>query len=106
MLCITRKLGEKVFIGPDIFVQIIEIGRGKVKLGIEALKDVNIWREEIMPENDHECSACNQLFLSAADLTRWLCKDCIEVQPKNAVCPDCGRGLAGAKHYCPKNKGA
>ncbi len=50
MLVITRKLGERVLIGPDIEVMILEIDRNKCRIGITAPKDVRIWREEIRPE--------------------------------------------------------
>lgn len=49
MLCLTRKLGEKVYIGEEIVVTVIDIGRGKIRLGIEAPRDVPIYREEVMP---------------------------------------------------------
>jgi carbon storage regulator len=49
MLVLTRKLGERVMIGPDIVVTVVDIDRGKIRLGIEAPKDVLIFREEILP---------------------------------------------------------
>lgn len=50
MLVLTRKLGERVMIGNDIVVTIVEIDRGKIRLGIEAPKNVLIYREEILPD--------------------------------------------------------
>ncbi|MBU1052864.1 MAG: carbon storage regulator CsrA [Proteobacteria bacterium] len=47
MLIITRKADEKIIIGDDIVVTIIEVKGSVVKLGIEAPKSVSIHRQEI-----------------------------------------------------------
>jgi carbon storage regulator len=47
MLVLSRKANEKIYIGDDIIIQVAEIGRGEVKIGITAPKDVKIVREEI-----------------------------------------------------------
>lgn len=44
MLCLTIKHGEFVQIG-DAKVRVIEIDKGKVRLGIEAPKEVVVLRE-------------------------------------------------------------
>lgn len=46
MLLLGRKVDEKIHIGPDIVVTVIEIQRGRVRLGIEAPKDVPIIRPD------------------------------------------------------------
>lgn len=51
MLVITRKIGEGVKIGDDIRVVIVHIDHNRVKIGIEAPKDVPIWREELRATN-------------------------------------------------------
>lgn len=50
MLVLSRKLGEKIFIGSDICVTVVDIDRGKIRLGIEAPRDIVIYREELMTE--------------------------------------------------------
>lgn len=50
MLVLTRKLGERVLIGDDVVITIVHIDRGKVRLGIQAPKNVPIWREELLPQ--------------------------------------------------------
>lgn len=45
MLALTRKLGETVVAG-DVQVQVLQILRGKVKLGITAPKEIKIHRKE------------------------------------------------------------
>lgn len=50
MLVLTRKLGEKVLIGPNIWVTVVDIEANKVRLGITAPPEVEIWREELLQE--------------------------------------------------------
>ena len=47
MLVLTRKQGQTITIGDDIRIKIMEIKSGQVKLGIDAPKNVTIYREEI-----------------------------------------------------------
>lgn len=51
MLVLSRKLGEKIIIGENIIITVVDIDRGKIRLGIEAPKDVEIWREELRRQN-------------------------------------------------------
>ena len=47
MLVLTRKAGQTINIGDDIRIKIVEIGNGFVKLGIEAPRELPIYREEL-----------------------------------------------------------
>lgn len=49
MLVISRKLGQRFVIGKDIVVTIVEIDRGKVRVGVTAPRDVPVYREELLP---------------------------------------------------------
>ena len=49
MLVLSRKLGEKIFIGDNICITVVDIDRGKIRLGIEAPRDVPIFRQELLP---------------------------------------------------------
>lgn len=49
MLVLTRKQGEKIVIGENISVTVLEIDPGKIRLGIEAPRDIPIYREELLP---------------------------------------------------------
>lgn len=51
MLVLSRKLGEKIFIGDDISIQVVDIQAGKIRLGIEAPREVKIIREELRDDN-------------------------------------------------------
>ena len=46
MLVLTRKLGEKIHIGKEIEVYVVEISRGKVRLGITAPAETRISRSD------------------------------------------------------------
>ncbi len=47
MLILTRKLGERITIGDEIVVTILEIHGKQVKLGIEAPREMAVHREEV-----------------------------------------------------------
>ena len=49
MLVLSRKLGEKIYIGDNICITVVDIDRGKIRLGIEAPRDVAIYRQELLP---------------------------------------------------------
>ena len=48
MLVLTRKRNESVIIGDTIVVTVIEVRGDKVRLGIEAPRDVSVHRSEVM----------------------------------------------------------
>ena len=47
MLIITRRPGEKIMIGDDVVVHVMEIVGNSVRVGIEAPRSVPVYREEI-----------------------------------------------------------
>ena len=47
MLVLTRKLGERVVIGNEVVVTVVEVRGERVKLGFEGPPEVPIHREEI-----------------------------------------------------------
>ncbi|HPC70568.1 MAG TPA: carbon storage regulator CsrA [Treponema sp.] len=47
MLILSRKLNEKIMIGEDISVSVIEIRGDQVKLGVEAPRTVKVFRQEV-----------------------------------------------------------
>lgn len=55
MLILSRKLNEKIMIGDDISISVIEIRGDQVKLGVDAPRTVKVFRREvfdaIMEEN-------------------------------------------------------
>jgi carbon storage regulator len=47
VLIITRRPGEKIMLGEDISIQVMEIVGNQVRIGIQAPKSVPVYREEI-----------------------------------------------------------
>lgn len=47
MLVLTRRLGESITIGEDVKVVIVDIDGNQVKLGIDAPRHIEIYREEL-----------------------------------------------------------
>lgn len=47
MLVLSRKINEAIIIGENIRVVVVDIDRGKIRLGIEAPKGITIDREEV-----------------------------------------------------------
>lgn len=47
-LIITRRVGERVRIGPDIWVTVTQAADGKARLAIDAPQSVIIDREELL----------------------------------------------------------
>ena len=48
MLVLSRKVGERILIGDDISVMVLDIDDNKVRIGIEAPKEVLIVRPEVL----------------------------------------------------------
>lgn len=47
MLILNRKKGQKVLVGEDVLIEVVEVVGGKVKLGFTAPDDVRIDRLEV-----------------------------------------------------------
>ena len=70
MLILTRKLGERITIGDDISVTLLEIKGSQVRLGIEAPKGISIYRQEVyerIRQQNLKASEVTAYDLSEAD---------------------------------------
>lgn len=47
MLVLTRKLGEAITIGDDVKIVVVDIDGNQVKVGIEAPRHIDVYREEL-----------------------------------------------------------
>ena len=47
MLVVTRRIGERIMIGPDVSLTILAVQGHQVRIGIDAPRDLAIYREEI-----------------------------------------------------------
>ena len=52
MLVLSRKPGEKIRVGEKIKITIVRVGPNTVRIGIEAPRDMNIVREELVEPGD------------------------------------------------------
>ena len=61
MLILTKKIGEAIILDDDIEITVMEIQNGQVRFGIDAPKEVKVYREEIyermQAEADHDKDA-------------------------------------------------
>ncbi|MDR3247404.1 MAG: carbon storage regulator CsrA [Treponema sp.] len=47
MLILSRKVNEKIMIGDDISISIIEVRGDQVRLGVDAPRTVKVFRQEV-----------------------------------------------------------
>jgi carbon storage regulator len=57
MLIITRKPGEKIMLGDDVTIEIIEVSGSSVRIGIAAPRSLPVYREEIWSSVKEENTA-------------------------------------------------
>lgn len=54
MLTLTRREGERIAIGDEVEITIVDIGRGKVRIGIHAPRQLAIVRSEVLARIEAE----------------------------------------------------
>lgn len=59
MLILTRKQGESFFLGEDIEISITEINGDKVRIAIDAPRDIKILRKELKDASETNIEAAN-----------------------------------------------
>ena len=57
MLIITRRPGEKIMLGDDVVIEVMEVSGSSVRVGIQAPKSVPVYREEIWRSVQEENAA-------------------------------------------------
>ncbi|MFN8187071.1 MAG: carbon storage regulator CsrA [Gaiellales bacterium] len=74
MLVIARKPGERICLGDDITVTVLEVSGSSVRLGIDAPAEVQIYRHElwlaIKAENEAAASAAVSDLPGSRNTTR------------------------------------
>ncbi len=69
MLTLTREVGEKIVIGDDIIVTVVSVSEnGRVRLGIEAPRQVRIDRSEVLERIRRENVEAGE---AASDHSAW-----------------------------------
>lgn len=61
MLILSRKIDEKIKIGNDITITLISIQGDQVKIGVEAPKNVKVFRQEVYNaiQNENKAAVMN-----------------------------------------------
>ena len=59
MLVLTRKPGQSIIIGDGIEVEVLSLAREKVRLGITAPREVDVFRDEVHDRIQSERNADN-----------------------------------------------
>ena len=76
MLVLTRKKNESIMIGDEIKITVLEDSGGQVRLGIEAPREIDIYREEIYKEIKEENKKASAVQIdNLKDLTKSIKKD-------------------------------
>ena len=67
MLVLSRKIGERILIGEDIYLVALGIQKGSMRFGIEAPKSVNIVREELLGRDEKSASFWQNLLIKSGN---------------------------------------
>ena len=67
MLVLTRKLGEKILIGDDIVITVLDARGDSVRIGIDAPRGVKIQRDEVVRAVSEANLAATQIDTAAED---------------------------------------
>ena len=67
MLILSRKVDEKIKIGDNITITLIEVRGDQVKIGVEAPKNVKVFRQEVFnaTQTENREAAANSQTLEA-----------------------------------------
>jgi carbon storage regulator len=71
MLILSRRVNEKIVIGDDVVVSVVEVRGDQVKLGIDAPRNVKVFRQEVfdaIQEENKRAAAASGLQLPPMDI--------------------------------------
>ena len=52
MLVLTRRVNERILIGDNVTVTVLEVHGDQVRLGIDAPRDIKVFREEVLRRDE------------------------------------------------------
>jgi carbon storage regulator len=81
MLVLTRRIGETIVINDNITIQVIGAKDNKISIGINAPKDVLVYREEIYLKRKNKFNADNNVDSLSRDKKRKYVKNFINSLP-------------------------
>jgi carbon storage regulator len=67
VLVLTRKAGEKILIGDDVVITVLDVRRDGVRIGIEAPSGIKIQRDEVVRAVTEANVAASQADPDAAE---------------------------------------
>ncbi len=72
MLVLTRRVNEEIKLGADITIKILSISESQIKIGIDAPKDIQIYRNEVFEKvKESTIEASRASIQKAADLLKY-----------------------------------
>jgi carbon storage regulator len=76
MLVLTRAKGQKIMIGHDIVLTVVEVNGDQVRLGIDAPSDISVYREEIFQsiKEQNEIAAKSDLTKEQLEVLKMMLK--------------------------------
>ena len=73
MLVLSRRSDSTIQIGADVKITVLEIHKGRVKLGIQAPDEISVWRGECSPpavrSRSHAAVAALRRMTDATDMS-------------------------------------
>jgi carbon storage regulator len=82
ILVLTRHREERIMIGDDIVITVVDIRGDKVRLGIDAPIDITVHREEVLraiqreTENRNGACQCGNRLASLVERSKGVCRGC------------------------------
>jgi carbon storage regulator len=68
MLVLTRTVNQKICIGPDITITVVAIDHGRIRLGIDAPREMPIVREEVRQREENPVRSSASSSASSEEL--------------------------------------
>jgi carbon storage regulator len=75
MLVLTRKANQSIMIGDTIEVSVLSVMGEKVRLGIQAPRDVPVFRKEVFIEIQQQNVEAAESARDAVDKPLWMLKE-------------------------------
>jgi carbon storage regulator len=76
VLVLRRRAGEAIVIGSDVEIEVVEISRTRVKLGVKAPRSVSVMRRETIPvaAENREAAGILGSHRNIREILGWLLK--------------------------------
>lgn len=72
MLVLTRKVNEEIKLGTGITIKILSISENQIKIGIDAPKDIQIYRNEVFEKvKENTVAASKASVQKETDLLKY-----------------------------------